>query len=84
MGGSPGGSRVALNHMSPSPSSPAIDDRIVEITAKLRLDGVRLDQFLVSQFSDYSRSVVQRVIDAGGVLVNGKPAKASYVSATAT
>jgi 23S rRNA pseudouridine1911/1915/1917 synthase len=42
------------------------------------LDGVRLDQFLASQFTDYSRSVVQRVIEAGGVEVNGKPGKASY------
>src|SRR4051812_23793637 len=53
-------------------------DRTVEIVAKLRLDGVRLDQFLVSQFPDFSRSAVQRVIDADGVEVNGKPAKASY------
>ncbi len=65
--------------MSPSvPLPPAADDRIVEITAKLRLDGVRLDLFLAGQFSDYSRSVVQRVIDAGGVAVNGKTAKSSY------
>src|SRR5262245_24609102 len=54
------------------------DDRTVEVVARLRLDGVRLDQFLVGQFPDFSRSVVRRVIDAGGVLVNGKPAKASY------
>ena len=26
----------------------------------------------------FSRSVIQKVIDAGGVLVNGNPAKASY------
>ncbi len=65
--------------MTPSvPLPPAAADRVVEITAKLRLDGVRLDQFLAGQFSDYSRSVVQRVIEAGGVAVNDKPAKASY------
>ena len=65
--------------MTPSvPLPPAIEDRVVELTAKLRLDGVRLDQFLVTQFPDYSRSVVQRVIDAGGVTVNSKLAKASY------
>jgi 23S rRNA pseudouridine1911/1915/1917 synthase len=65
--------------MTPSvPVLPATDDRVVELTAKLRLDGVRLDQFLAAHFTDYSRSVVQRVIDAGGVEVNGKPAKASY------
>ena len=58
--------------------SPAsADDRTVELEAKCR-DNLRLDQYLVGMFSDYSRSVVQRVIDAGGVLVNGKPTKASY------
>jgi 23S rRNA pseudouridine1911/1915/1917 synthase len=54
------------------------EDRVVEVTARLRVDGVRLDQFLVSQLPDFSRSVVQRVIESTGVLVNGKPAKASY------
>jgi 23S rRNA pseudouridine1911/1915/1917 synthase len=57
--------------------NPGPEDRVVELTAKIRLDGLRLDQYLVSQFPDYSRSVVQRVIDAGGVWVNGKSAKAS-------
>src|SRR4051794_8185316 len=64
--------------MSPPTPTPIPEDRLIELTAKLRLDGVRLDQFLVGQFPDYSRSVVQRVIDASGVVVNGKPAKASY------
>src|SRR6516164_4294471 len=60
------------------PISPVPEDRLVELTAKIRLDGLRLDQYLVGQFPDYSRSVVQRVIGSGGVAVNGKPAKASY------
>src|SRR5262249_50609825 len=59
-------------------SSTGGDDGVVEIVARLKLDGVRLDQFLVSQFPDFSRSVVQRVIEADGVEINGKPAKASY------
>jgi 23S rRNA pseudouridine1911/1915/1917 synthase len=63
--------------MDTSLTIPPADDRIVEFTAKCR-DNSRLDQYLVGMFSDYSRSVVQRVIDAGGVLVNGKTAKASY------
>ncbi len=54
------------------------DDRVVEVVARCRLDDMRLDQYLAGVFSDYSRSVVRRVIDAGGVLVNGKVAKASY------
>lgn len=53
-------------------------DRIVELIAKCKIDGTRLDQYLVSLFPDYSRSVIQRVIDGGGVEVNGKPAKSSY------
>jgi 23S rRNA pseudouridine1911/1915/1917 synthase len=59
-------------------ANPVPEGRLVELTAKIRLDGLRLDQYLVSQFPDYSRSVVQRVIESGGVQVNGKPAKASY------
>ena len=57
--------------------SPCPNERIVEVTAKCR-EAPRLDQYLAAMFSDYSRSVVQRVIDAGGVQVNGKPSKASY------
>jgi 23S rRNA pseudouridine1911/1915/1917 synthase len=54
------------------------DGRAVEVVARCRLDDLRLDQYLASVFPDYSRSVIRRVIDAGGVSVNGKPAKASY------
>src|SRR5580700_3182284 len=58
---------------------PALsDDRAVELVAKIRVDGLRLDQYLVSVFPDYSRSVVQRVIANGGVAVNGKQAKSSH------
>ena len=60
-----------------TPISPCPNERLVEVTANCR-EAPRLDQYLVAMFSDYSRSVVQRVIDAGGVQVNGKPAKASY------
>ncbi len=62
----------------PDPTSPEAEPRLVEVVAKCRLDGMRLDQYLVSVFPDFSRSVVQRVIEASGVMVNGKPAKASY------
>jgi 23S rRNA pseudouridine1911/1915/1917 synthase len=62
---------------APNPT-PTPEDRIVEHVAKCRFDATRLDQYLVGIFSDYSRSVVQKVIDAGGVWVNGKLAKASY------
>jgi 23S rRNA pseudouridine1911/1915/1917 synthase len=60
------------------PATPAAADRAVELVAKCRSENPRLDQYLVSTFPDFSRSVVRRVIDAGGVTVNGRPAKASY------
>jgi 23S rRNA pseudouridine1911/1915/1917 synthase len=63
---------------SPEVSPPLSPDRTVEVTARLKVDGIRLDQYLTSLFPDYSRSVVQRVIDASGVVVNGRTAKASY------
>ena len=50
----------------------------IDFTAKRKVEGLRLDQYLVEMFSDLSRSVLRKIIDAGGVLVNGNPAKASY------
>src|SRR5579871_4853722 len=52
--------------------------KAVDLTVKLKVDGVRLDQYLVSAFPGYSRSVFQKVIEAGAVTVQGHPAKASY------
>jgi 23S rRNA pseudouridine1911/1915/1917 synthase len=60
-----------------APDAPGAD-RAVELVARCRLDDQRLDQYLAAAFPDHSRSVVRRVIDAGGVTVNGKPVKASY------
>src|SRR4029079_15526601 len=38
--------------------------------------GCRLDVLLARQFPEFSRSLVRRAIDAGGVTVQGKPLKA--------
>jgi 23S rRNA pseudouridine1911/1915/1917 synthase len=38
----------------------------------------RLDKYLHGRFSNYSRVMLQEVIKAGGVKVNGKPAKSSF------
>jgi len=46
--------------------------------AGLKVDGQRLDQYLAGQFSDFSRSLIRKAIDAGTVTVNGAPQKASY------
>ncbi len=49
-----------------------------EFEVKPRTDGKRLDAYLASRFVDYSRSVLQKVIEAGGVEVNGRAVRASY------
>jgi 23S rRNA pseudouridine1911/1915/1917 synthase len=59
-------------------SPPKLSATPVDLTAKRKVEGLRLDQYLVAMFPDYSRSVIQKVIDAAAVTVNGKPAKASY------
>ena len=63
---------------SPTSTPPPLGSKAIDLTAKRKVEGGRLDQYLVTMFPDYSRSVVQKVIDAGAVLVNGNPAKASY------
>lgn len=40
--------------------------------------GQRLDRFLVSQMPEISRARVQRMLDQDCILVDGRPAKASY------
>src|SRR5947209_5075551 len=54
-------------------------DRLIELTVRVKLDKeLRLDQYLVSMFPEFSRSAVQAVIEGSGVVVNGRPGKASY------
>lgn len=40
--------------------------------------GTRLDQFLSRQFEEFSRSHLRRIIDAGGVTIDGKNRKPSF------
>jgi 23S rRNA pseudouridine1911/1915/1917 synthase len=49
----------------------------IELVVKARIEGKRLDSYLAARFPDYSRSIIQKVIDAGGVEVNGSAVKAS-------
>ncbi|AMV38710.1 RluA family pseudouridine synthase [Planctomyces sp. SH-PL62] len=49
-----------------------------EFEVKPRTDGKRIDAYLASRYVDYSRSVMQRIIDAGAVEVNGRAVRASY------
>jgi 23S rRNA pseudouridine1911/1915/1917 synthase len=48
-----------------------------DFVVKARMVGKRIDSYLASRYPDYSRSVIQKVIDAGAVLINGQPTKAS-------
>ncbi|WP_435021104.1 RluA family pseudouridine synthase [Tundrisphaera sp. TA3] len=57
---------------------PELSTEPTEFVVKARMVGKRLDAYLASRYQDYSRSVIQKVIDAGAVLINGQPAKASY------
>jgi 23S rRNA pseudouridine1911/1915/1917 synthase len=57
---------------------PELSQTPCEFTVKARMEGRRIDAYLSSRFPDYSRSVMQKVIDAQAVLVNGQPVKASY------
>jgi 23S rRNA pseudouridine1911/1915/1917 synthase len=63
----------------PSISVPPPDSsRSVDLVVKRKVEGTRLDQYLVAMFPDFSRSVIQKAIEGGSVTVNGAPAKASY------
>jgi 23S rRNA pseudouridine1911/1915/1917 synthase len=63
--------------MESTPSPPG-SAKVLDLSVKRKVEGSRLDQYLVSAFPGFSRSVLQKVIEAGAVLVNGHPAKASY------
>jgi 23S rRNA pseudouridine1911/1915/1917 synthase len=54
------------------------DNETVTLIAGADDAGVRLDAFLAEHISDWSRARLQRLIDAGDVLVNSKLAKPSY------
>jgi len=55
-----------------------LSDTPQEFEVKPRTDGKRIDAYLASRFTDYSRSVIQRIIEAEAVHVNDRPVKASY------
>ena len=57
---------------------PQLSATPLDLVARHKSVGLRLDQYLVAQFPDYSRSLIRKAIDAGSVLINGSPAKASH------
>ncbi len=57
---------------------PPLSETPLEFEVKPRTEGKRIDAYLASRFTDYSRQALQKVIDADGVKVNGRLVKASY------
>ena len=47
----------------------------IEIEA---FENIRVDLFISKNFPEYSRNFIQRLIDSGNCLVNGKPVKKNY------
>ncbi|HEV3165988.1 MAG TPA: RluA family pseudouridine synthase [Isosphaeraceae bacterium] len=59
-------------------SPPELSRTPSDFVVKARMVGKRIDAYLASRFPDYSRSVIQKVMAAAAVLVNGETVKASY------
>ncbi len=57
---------------------PELSKEPSEFVVKARMVGKRIDAYLAARYPDFSRSVIQKVIDAEAVLINGQPTKASY------
>ena len=57
---------------------PELSTTPSEFLVKPRMVGKRIDAYLAARYTDYSRSVIQKVIEAHAVLINGLPVKASY------
>jgi 23S rRNA pseudouridine1911/1915/1917 synthase len=56
----------------------ASDVFVIRLQVPPEQDSMRLDRFVTDRLPDTSRSYVQRLIDAGDVLVNGSPPRPSY------
>ena len=57
---------------------PARSREPIDLVARIKLETMRLDQYLHMHLADFSRSELQRAIEAGSVLVNDRPSKPSY------
>src|SRR5262245_17594786 len=50
----------------------------VDLEVRIKSAGMRLDQYVALNFSDFSRSLIQKSIESGDITVNGHASKASY------
>jgi 23S rRNA pseudouridine1911/1915/1917 synthase len=53
-------------------------DRLVEVIVPHRHLTTRLDKYLAGLYADFSRSIIQKIIESGHVAVNGAATKPSY------
>jgi 23S rRNA pseudouridine1911/1915/1917 synthase len=60
-----------------APLTPGIG-RAVDLVVQPKTAGTRLDQYLAALFPDFSRSLLQKAIEAQCVLLNEAPIKASF------
>lgn len=66
----------AEEEINAAPHTPGIG-RAIDLEVHQKTSGLRLDQFLVIHCPDFSRSILQKAVQAKCVLVNDVPAKAS-------
>ncbi len=66
--------------VDPAPVAPvpARTREPLDLVAQIKIEGMRLDLYLHIHMQAYSRSEIQKAIEAGGVTVNGRPTKPSY------
>lgn len=62
----------------PTPTPPPSKREPIPFEVKIKAEGMRLDRYIVLNFPDFSRNIIQDAIDADMVLVNGKPSKCSH------
>jgi 23S rRNA pseudouridine1911/1915/1917 synthase len=71
--------RKAMTHAEAA-GEPDEDEELRTVTFKLQRDlSKRLDKYLTDRITFMSRNQLQKLIDEGGVMVNGRPPKASTV-----
>jgi len=58
--------------------TPEPPDAPIEFEIRPRMDGKRVDAYLATRFTDYSRTVLSKLIEAEAVQVNGRAVKSSY------
>jgi len=73
------GGRVGRASRRPGAECMTEGESVRSIVVGAEDDPIRLDRFIAERFPDLSRSQVRKLIGEGDVLVDGQPAKASYL-----